>query len=185
MSLHWRPTAELGQLRLRAQLLARIRAFFAERGVLEVDTPALSPAAATDPALRSFRTEYHGPGLPPDQPLYLHTSPEFPMKRLLAAGSGPIYQVCKVFRDGEAGRRHNPEFTLLEWYRPGWDHRRLMAEVEALVRAVAQDLRALPPARRLSYRELFMELLDLDPLTAQVRELAACAAGNCRDRSFS
>ena len=132
----WRPTASLDALKLRAELLARIRAFFAQHDVLEVDTPALSVAGATDPALSSFRTAWHGPAVDGQGPLYLHTSPEFSMKRLLAAGSGSIYQICKVFRDGEAGRHHNPEFTLLEWYRTGYDHFDLMDEVEALLREV-------------------------------------------------
>ena len=110
----WRPTAALDAVKLRATLLARIREYFARCNVLEVDTPALSAAAATDPALHSFGTTYHGPGPQHGKTCYLHTSPEFPMKRLLAAGSGDIYQVCKVFRDGEAGALHNPEFTLLD-----------------------------------------------------------------------
>lgn len=168
----WRPCAGLEALRLRARLLAGIRAFFAARGVLEVDTPALSAAAASDPALASFAVRYRGPGPLHGRELYLHTSPEFPMKRLLAAGSGPIYQLAKVFRDGEAGRRHNPEFTLLEWYRPGFDHHRLMDEVQDLVTGLLGER----PARRLGYRELFLSHLDLDPLTAAVPELAAAAA---------
>lgn len=176
MTLPWRPTAELAQLRLRAQLLRRIRDFFAAREVLEVDTPVLAPAAATDPALRSFRTHYDGPGLPPGQILHLHTSPEFPMKRLLAAGSGPIYQLCKAFRDGEAGRHHNPEFTLLEWYRPGWDHERLMVEVEELLRAVSAGLCPAPETQCYRYAELFQAFLGVDPLTADVATLSAVAA---------
>ncbi|MDH4134995.1 MAG: EF-P lysine aminoacylase GenX, partial [Gammaproteobacteria bacterium] len=110
----WAPFATAQILRERAQLLSVIRDFFAGHGVLEVETPALSAAATPDPALASFSTPYRGPVFPQGRTLYLHTSPEFPMKRLLAAGSGPIYQICKVFRDGEAGRLHNPEFTLLE-----------------------------------------------------------------------
>ena len=132
----WRPTASLDRLRLRAGILARIRTFFANLGVLEVDTPVLSTAASTDPALASFKTHYHGPGAVEGDTRYLHTSPEFPMKRLVAAGSGSIYQICKVFRDGESGVRHNPEFTLLEWYRTGFDHVDLMDEVERLLAGV-------------------------------------------------
>ena len=177
MTTDWRPGATLDTLRLRARLLERVRAFFAARGVLEVETPLLSVAAGTDPALESLRTAYHGPGLPAGQPLYLHTSPEFPMKRLLAAGSGPIYQVARVFRDGEAGARHNPEFTLLEWYRPGWGIDRLMDEVEALVRGLHEGGTALPATRRQPYRDLFREYLDLDPLTANVAELRGRGEG--------
>lgn len=167
----WRPGADLPMLRLRARTLDRVRAFFAGRGVLEVETPALSAAATTDPHIESFATAYRGPGRAP-APLYLHTSPEFPMKRLLAAGSGPIYQICKVFRQGECGRLHNPEFTLLEWYRPGFDHRRLMDEVEALVLPIL----GRPAAERLSYAEAFARHLDLDPHRADAATLAACAA---------
>jgi lysyl-tRNA synthetase class 2 len=142
-------------------MLGAIRAFFAGRGVLEVETPIASRAATGDPALDSLTTRWHGPGYPEGLPLYLQTSPEFGMKRLLAAGSGPIYQVCKVFRDGERGRLHHPEFSLLEWYRPGWDHRRLMGEVADLVRWVL-DAPGLA-AEELSYRDLFRARLGLDP----------------------
>ncbi len=139
---------------------------------MEVETPMLSVAAITDPHLESFATRYTGPGHADGLPLYLHTSPEFPMKRLLAAGSGPIYQLCKVFRQGESGRRHNPEFTMLEWYRPGFDHHELMDEVEAL----AGPLLGLHgEAERLSYSEAFRRYLDIDPLEADVSILKACA----------
>lgn len=162
----WRPAAALEVLKLRARLLQGIRAFFAGRGVLEVETPALSRAATPDPALASFATRYTGPRLPQGQTLYLHTSPEFPMKRLLAAGSGSIYQICKVFRDGEAGRRHNPEFTLLEWYRVGFDHHRLMDETGELVMTLLAPSMALQPPERLSYREVFQRHAGLDPFIA-------------------
>ncbi|MGA7801404.1 MAG: EF-P lysine aminoacylase EpmA [Gammaproteobacteria bacterium] len=169
----WRPTADLSHLRRRAEALAAIRHFFRQRGVLEVDTPVLSGAAATDPALASLETRYTGPGAAHGRALYLHTSPELAMKRLLAAGSGPIYQLCKVFRDGERGRRHNPEFTLLEWYRTGFDHHQLMDEVEALLSAALE--RPLPAASRWTYRDLFVALAGIDPLTADGAALAACA----------
>jgi lysyl-tRNA synthetase class 2 len=155
-------------------MLAGIRAFFARRQVLEVETPVLSQAATPDPALLSMETRYQGPGAPAGRRLFLQTSPEFPMKRLLAAGSGPIFQVARVFRDGEAGRHHNPEFSLLEWYRPDWDHHALMDEVEELVRELA-GARDPGPARRLTYRELFQRHLDIDPLTVEVEALMARA----------
>lgn len=172
---HWRPSADLSVLRLRAELLAQIRAFFAARGVLEVETPALSAAAITDPHLASFKTCYSGPGSQHGRPLYLHTSPEFAMKRLLAAGSGCIYQIARVFRDGEAGSRHNPEFTLLEWYRVGFDHHRLMDEVAELVGMLLAGRLTLAEPERLSYRQIFQHHLNLDPHRATVADLAACA----------
>ena len=124
--------ASLQTLRQRAAMLTAIRAFFAERGVLEVETPALSSASVTDPAIESIvaRARSLGQGAQ-----YLQTSPEFAMKRLLAAGSGDIYQLCRVFRDDELGRWHQPEFTMLEWYRVGWDEQQLMTEVGELIEA--------------------------------------------------
>ncbi|NNG13624.1 MAG: hypothetical protein HKM22_00520, partial [Gammaproteobacteria bacterium] len=127
----WRPSASLQILKKRATLLRQIRTFFYAREVLEVDTPALSVAGNTDPQIESFSVNYSGPG--GSRKLYLHTSPEFPMKRLLASGTGAIYQLCKVFRNGEAGRKHNPEFTMLEWYQPGFNHHQLMNEVDELI----------------------------------------------------
>lgn len=170
----WRPTAALGTLRLRAQLLARVRQFFAARGVLEVETPVLSVAATPAPYLDSLTVAYHGPHAPPSGRLYLHTSPEFPMKRLLAAGSGSIYQLCRVFRDGEAGARHNPEFTLLEWYRVDFDLRQLIDEVEALLRSILAGVRELPQAEYWSYRALFQTYAGVDGLTADVGALRTC-----------
>lgn len=166
----WRPTASFERLRLRADLLARIRSFFADRGVLEVDTPALSCASGTDPALESFSTVYNGPG-PAGSKLYLHTSPEFPMKRLLAAGSGSIYQLCKVFRDGEFGTRHNPEFTLLEWYRTGLDYLDLMDEVEQLLTTVLAGIAPPDSVHHWTYRDLFLEYAGIDPFTVSSGEL--------------
>ncbi len=154
-------------------MLTRIRAFFAAAGVLEVETPIASRAAGTDPALDSLTTRWQGPGHPRGLPLYLQTSPEFPMKRLLAAGLGPIYQICKVFRDGERGRLHHPEFSLLEWYRPGWGYQRLMDEVAELVRRVLgrPDL----PVERITYRGLFQARLDIDPWSIDAEGLRARA----------
>jgi elongation factor P--(R)-beta-lysine ligase len=158
-------------IKRRAQMLADIRRFFEERQVLEVCTPAMSPAGATDPNIQSVALELHAF---PQQPLrYLHTSPELAMKRLLAAGSGPIYQLCTVFRDNEAGRRHRPEFTMLEWYRPGWHYRELIEEVLALIRIVAREIKPEQP-QWLTYRELFQRYAGLDPMEATVQDCRAC-----------
>lgn len=159
-------------LRARAQLLAAIRKFFQDHGVMEVETPVCSTHATTDPVLNSFSTQYTGPGAPQGQDLFLHTSPEFPMKRLLASGSGPIYQICKAFRDGESGRRHNPEFTLLEWYRPGYDHLQLMDEVVELINTMLQEPL---PVEKISYAELFQRHLGVNPHQSGSSELRQVA----------
>ena len=164
----WQPSASPETLAARARLVARIRRFFDERGLLEVETPALSAAAVTDPHIESLRVSEP---VTSAQAGYLHTSPEFPMKRLLAAGAGPIYQICRVFRPGELGRHHNPEFTMLEWYRPGFDHHRLMEEVGELVATAAPSGRR---AEYLSYGEAFAAALGVDPHTASLEELGDC-----------
>ncbi len=169
----WRPTASPGVLKRRARMLADIRAFFAERHVLEVQTPALSAHGNPDPAIASLRCWLHAPGAAAESEYFLHTSPEFAMKRLLVAGSGDIYQICPVFRDGEAGRFHNPEFTLLEWYRLGFDYHHLMDEVAALLRELlATDL----PEHRFGYHDAFVEYLDVDPANLDAPALRRLAA---------
>lgn len=170
----WSATASTDSLRARALMLDRIRSFFAAAGVLEVETPILSQASATDPALASLFLSGGTSGTGSDAgQLYLQTSPEFAMKRLLASGSGPIYQICKVFRGRERGRLHHPEFTLLEWYRPGWDDAQLMDEVADLVRTVLQH--PTMPMERIRYRDLFRDGLDIDPWSTGPRDLRAAA----------
>jgi lysyl-tRNA synthetase class 2 len=142
----WRPTAAREILQRRAQMLHSARRFFAARDVLEVETPILSAAAVSDPQIESLVTQIKGMS----GTFHLCPSPEYAMKRLLASGSGDIYQICKVFRDGERGRWHNPEFTMIEWYRLSVDDSALMNEVEALVIELLAP-RRLPPAERLSY----------------------------------
>jgi lysyl-tRNA synthetase class 2 len=156
-------------LKRRAALYSDVRHFFTQRQVLEVQTPVLSHAAPTAPYLDSFVTLFKQGSQQTD--LYLHTSPEFAMKRLLAAGSGPIFQICPVFRNGEAGHLHSPEFTMLEWYRPGFSLDALMNEVDALL----QQLLATPPAQRLTYQQAFRSVLDVaifDCDNTTLRELA-------------
>lgn len=168
----WRPIADTQVMRTRARTYAAIRRFFAERDVMEVETPILSSAATPDPALESLGTACIGrAGVP--EPLWLHTSPEFAMKRLLAAGMGPIYQICKVFRGAERGRLHNSEFSMLEWYRPGWGVRRLMGEVANLVCHVLE--RPSLAMEIIGYRELFESRLGIDPFRVCPEELSQCA----------
>jgi elongation factor P--(R)-beta-lysine ligase len=166
----WRPAASKQTLERRAALLARTRAFFAQRGVLEVETPILASAAVTDVHIHSARADL-GPGAPP---LFLQTSPEYALKRLLAAGYGDVYQICRAVRGYERGRLHNPEFTLVEWYRLGFSLERLMSEVEALVRELLGS-GATRAGEHLSYRDAFLRELQLDPLTAEPGELARAA----------
>jgi lysyl-tRNA synthetase class 2 len=165
----WRPTATRETLELRALLMRKIREYFAIRDVLEVETPALSVTGTTETALDALSVTSRS--LPGERG-FLQTSPELAMKRLLAAGSGDIYQVCRVFRDGETGRWHEPEFTLLEWYRVGWDEQLLMAEVEELLTQLLAGGRALSGAVRLSYWNVFHSVLGIDSGTgeAEVRE---------------
>jgi lysyl-tRNA synthetase class 2 len=158
----WRPTAALQQLRQRAQLLAAIRQFFAQRDVLEVETPLLCRATGTDPNLDFFSSQFHSP--PQNPTLFLQTSPEFAMKRLLAAGSGSIYQICKAFRNGEAGRFHNPEFTILEWYRIGFGLQELMQEVAELLLVLLADAIPQLSVKQASYQTIFREMTGLDAL---------------------
>jgi len=164
---NWQPTASIASLKARAKLLATLRAFFAAREVMEVETPQACRAGVTAPYLDNFTTHYTGPLAPEGLLLYLQTSPEYAMKRLLAAGSGCIYQLAKAFRNGEAGRWHNPEFTMLEWYRVGFTHHELMDEVDALV----QQTLKTNPTKRMSYGGTFEYYLDIDPHHASVAEL--------------
>src|SRR6202142_3085291 len=163
----WRPSGAISALRTRAQMLARAREFFAERGILEVETPTLSRGGVTDPQIESLTTRIAGL----DGPLYLGPSPEYAMKRLLAAGSGDIYQLCKAFRDGERGRWHNPEFTLLEWYRTGFDDTAMMAEVENLVAGLLAPQRELPPAEHLTYSEALRRHAGVDAHASSEHDL--------------
>ena len=160
----WRPSADLSALHLRARLYALIRQFFSTRGVLEVETPILSAAGNTDPNIASFRTHFNGHVGAGSRERWLRTSPEFPLKRLIAAGIGDCYELGRVFRDGEAGRRHNPEFTMLEWYRIGWDHRRLMLEATELVVAALALVGHGVQVRETTYRDLFIDALGIDPM---------------------
>lgn len=175
-SSNWQPAASLDVLKQRARMLQKLRAFFSARDVLEVETPVMSQAGTTDQHIDSF--QFTDPDL--NWQGYLHTSPEFPMKRLLAAGSGSIYQVCKVFRRAEKGSQHNPEFSMLEWYRINFDHHQLMKEVDELTRELLSENVIPGETQYFTYQQIFEKQLNLDPHTATVEQLkAAVAEYNC------
>lgn len=169
--LSWKSTASFTYLKQRSQILANIRTFFAERDVWEVETPLLSHSTASDPHIASLTV------LVGNKLQYLQTSPEFAMKRLLATGSGSIYQISKAFRSEEQGRLHNVEFTMLEWYRVGFNHHQLMDEMDALLHSVLKT----KPAERVSYCDLFKRYLNIDPLLADHFLLEKCV----RERGLS
>jgi elongation factor P--(R)-beta-lysine ligase len=172
----WQPACSIEILRLRAQVFEDIRRFFSARAVLEVETPLLSYSSGTDPQLDFFTAEYCSPPL--HHTLFLQTSPEFAMKRLLAAGSGSIYQICKAFRNGESGRFHNPEFTLLEWYRVGFTLPQLMDEIAELIGVLFNDHRSLNQTQRFSYQEIFQRYTDLNPLEFSYQDYCTYARDN-------
>jgi lysyl-tRNA synthetase class 2 len=161
----WRPNCGTDIARARAQLLRRTRRFFERRNVLEVCTPALTEWTVTDPNIESITVQVSG------RQMYLHTSPEYHMKRLLAAGFPDCYQVCRVFRDGEAGRDHLPEFTLIEWYRHDYAFPDIIEETAALATELLAP-RELRDLVTLDYRAAFHEALGLDPFTAGIGQLA-------------
>lgn len=167
--MNWQPGANLPVIRERARIYRQIRSFFNTRGCLEVDTPLLMPTTSTDVQVASIEV----PGS--ERTRYLQTSPEFAMKRLLAAGSGSIFQIGHAFRQGESGRLHHPEFSLLEWYRAGYDYQQLMDEIELLITTLS--LRQCSFSR-ISYRDLFREKLDLEINEISLRELR----GQCTSR---
>lgn len=167
---YWRPTATFAALQARAELLRTLRNFFATRGVLEVETPVLAQHGVTDVNLEPIIATQAMPASKTCKKYYLQTSPEYAMKRLLAVHKCCMFQIGKAFRNDEQGKLHNPEFTILEWYRVGFDHFALMNEMDELLQLVLQTR----PARQVSYQTLFLEFLQLDPLTASVVELQQC-----------
>lgn len=160
----WRPSATIEVLRQRAQIMSAIRNFFQSRGYLEVETPVMAQFGVTDVYLSNIKATFRG------KAYCLQTSPEYHMKRLLAAGSGAIFQLARVFRDDELGRWHNPEFTLLEWYQLGIDHHALMDEMDALLQTVL----GTPPLVRKTYQHVFQAACDIDPLNSSIDELKTC-----------
>lgn len=162
--MSWRPSATFEILKFRAQFFQKTRSFFIERNYLEVDTPILTRYGISDLYLKQLKTTCSG------KPYYLQTSPEYPMKRLLAAGSGPIFQLAKVFRDDELGRWHEPEFTLLEWYQLNIDHHGLMNEVDDFL----QTMLGCPPMVKQTYQSAFEQACDLNPHIASIDEFRSC-----------
>jgi elongation factor P--(R)-beta-lysine ligase len=178
VSEEWRPAASHALLEHRATALAKVRAFFAKRGVMEVDTPLVVNAPVTDVHVHSAEVRF------PDDVaaragdparFFLHTSPEFAMKRLLAAGSGDIYQICHVVRGLERGRQHNAEFTLVEWYRTGFSLAHLMDETEALARVVLGAAGESFAVQHVRYCDAFLQELGLDPFDCDRGQLEAAA----------
>ena len=167
----WQPGAGIEVLRRRAAMLGRIRAYFSAEQVLEVQTSLLSAAAASDPQIESIAAQ---PASGPRR--FLQTSPEYPMKRLLAAGIGDCYQVCPVFRDGESGRLHNPEFTMIEWYRLNFGVAGLQQDVDSLLRHACEGIRSFPVARSLTYREAIVAACGIDCRVAEIDELRSVLA---------
>ncbi|HLV49136.1 MAG TPA: elongation factor P--(R)-beta-lysine ligase [Aliidiomarina sp.] len=165
----WRPAASQQAMIARADLQRQIRAFFHSRQVIEVETPVLCRAGVTDVHLVNAVTNLQGQGLAEKTPFYFQTSPEYAMKRMLAAGIGDCFQLCKVVRDEELSARHNFEFTMLEWYRLGFDDKDLMSELEQLL----IDVLDTPNAQRISYQQVFINSLGIDPLVASAMEVAA------------
>ncbi len=176
---HWRPSCDLKAIQLRAKMLTAIRAFFYQRSVLEVETPLLCHATGTDPQLDFFLTAYHHvPGKKKSKDVFLQTSPEFAMKRLLAAGSGSIFQICKAFRNGESGRFHNPEFSILEWYRVGFTLPQLMDEVAELIVEILPGSCKVNDIQKISYVELFEQITGLNPLVFCQQSYSLYASNN-------
>lgn len=170
--MNWRPSAGLDQLQKRAELLAAIRRFFADNKALEVDTPALMSAGSVDNHIESPRV---------DGGRHLHSSPELAMKRLLAAGSGDIYQLSHVYRANEQGRRHNPEFMLLEWYRCGFTTGDLQREISQLLNFITQlpwsDIPTLC-VEYITYHQAFVQHCGLDPFSCSVDDIKQRCEGS-------
>jgi len=170
----WEPACDINYLRIRAQMMSKIRCFFEDRAVLEVETPLLCSATGTDPQLDFFSSYFHSE--PDNIELFLQTSPEFAMKRLLAAGSGSIYQLCKAFRNGELGRYHNPEFSILEWYRVDFNLNQLMDETaDLIVELLGISAESIS---KISYKELFEKVTGLNPLFFNQKEYVEYAENN-------
>ena len=164
---NWQPSASIETLRARANVLHEIRQFFHHKNVLEVETPVLSRHTVTDPHLHSLSADYPLT----KEKFYFQTSPEYHMKRLLCAGSDSIFQLCKSFRLDEHGRIHNPEFTMLEWYRINFNHHQLMDEIEELLSVILN----IKPAERYSYQAIFQKYLQCDPFATNVETLKTLA----------
>ncbi|MCF7972099.1 MAG: EF-P lysine aminoacylase GenX [Methylococcaceae bacterium] len=171
MSLNWQASCSLALIQLRAKLLHEIRAYFYVNNVLEVETPLLCQSTGTDPYLDYFTSHYSIL----ERDYYLQSSPEFAMKRLLATGIGSIYQITKAFRNGESGRYHNPEFTMLEWYRVGFDLQQLMNDVEQLLNPFLMVENFSEKAERIAYADIFKKHTGLNALQFDVSEYQACA----------
>ncbi|QIQ42135.1 MAG: elongation factor P--(R)-beta-lysine ligase [Buchnera aphidicola (Microlophium carnosum)] len=163
----WKPSASINNLMKRSKIISNIRLFFSKKNILEVETPILSRSTVTDVNLVSFETNYSGLSNVDTLKLWLTTSPEYHMKRLLASESGPIYQICHSFRNEESGRYHNPEFTMLEWYQPLCSMKKFIKEIDIFLQTILKCNKS----DRISYQDLFIEFLGIDPLCTNLLEL--------------
>lgn len=173
MSESWRTNACSDALQQRAELYRNLREFFHARNVLEVETPILSEAGNTDPNIESFHVQFSGSTQAGNATRWLRTSPEFALKRLLASGIGDCYELGRVFRNGEFGHKHNPEFTLLEWYRVGWNHLQLIEECIELVQQLFGLKNIYLDVQRWTYQNLFIRSIGVDPHTASDQQLCS------------
>lgn len=178
--MNWQPTAGIDAVRSRAAMLRRIRRYFEANGMLEVDTPALSPYAVSDAQIESFEIPTSAVS---QRPLFLHTSPEFCMKRLLCAGFPDIYSVCRVFRDGEAGKQHQPEFTMIEWYRRGFGLQAMIDDTVGMIQAALTSAIAADEAIQYDYRDRCLQAADVDPFSASIAELADATRADAQLRA--
>ncbi|MDF1757417.1 MAG: elongation factor P--(R)-beta-lysine ligase [Legionellaceae bacterium] len=160
----WRPSTSIANLKHRAKIISLIRRYFTNKGYLEVETPVMASCGVTDVYLKNIKANFR------EKEYYLQTSPEYYMKRLLAAGSGPIFQLARCFRDDELGRWHNPEFTLLEFYQLDIDHHALICEIDLFLQAIV----ASKPLVKMTYQQAFISACDIDPITAEIDDFKKC-----------
>ncbi|QCI21849.1 elongation factor P--(R)-beta-lysine ligase [Buchnera aphidicola (Hyadaphis tataricae)] len=165
--MSWKPNASIKNLIARSKIISQIRLFFLQKNVMEVETPMLSKSTVTDVNLSPFQTDFLSLNQNDMLKLWLITSPEYHMKRLLASTSGPIYQICHCFRNQEVGRYHNPEFTMLEWYQPFFSMKKFIKEIDHFLQTIFD----FHESEQMSYQDIFLKVFDIDPLCTNILEL--------------